>query len=152
MTRLFEEMQFVSKAVLMMQKEVATKLLAKPSSQNYCMLSVFANTFYTVKKLFTVPPHCFTPQPGVESSVIMFDANKNHEIDAVCSSLYFQVVRAAFARRRKTLENSLLYAGLESSRAAAEEAIINAGIKPGARGESLSVGDFAALTHALLMQ
>ena len=166
MTRLFEELAFVDKAVLMMQKEVARKLTAQPSTADYCMLSVFAQSFYVPKKCFSVSPHCFVPQPGVESAVVALeprsrplfagDAGEASEaaeaVEAVeaLRQMFFRVVRAAFARRRKTLANSLVFAGLALGRAEAEGALALAGIPTGARGESLSHEAFAALAHALV--
>lgn len=155
MTRIAEEFSFVDRAVLMMQREVSDKLLAGPSEYNYCMLTVIINAFFSVKRLFTVPPHCFAPQPGVESAVMLLKkhARENSVINAVCErerAMFFQVVRAAFARRRKTLENSLIHAGLAAGRVHANDAVARAGIDVGARGESLDARAFAALARAIL--
>jgi len=157
MTRLFEEFIFVDRAVLMMQKEVSDKLLARPSSPNYGMLTVFAHYFGTVRKLFSVPPHSFTPQPGVESAVMLFDAHKP-PIDAsagapderiMARDMFFRTVRASFASRRKTLANNLIHAGLAADRSMAEDAVARAGIGAGARGETLGVHEFVALSRSL---
>jgi len=155
MTRIAEDFCFVDRAVLMMQREVSEKLLAKPSEYNYCVLTVIINALYSVKRLFTVPPHCFTPQPGVESAVVLLEkhtcGNGVKNVWRDCErAMFFQVVRAAFARRRKTLENSLIHAGLAVGRAQADEAVARAGIDAGARGESLDARAFAALARALL--
>ena len=150
MTRLFEEFDFVSRAALMMQSEVAAKLLSAPSSENYCMLSVFAKSFGTLEKLFVVPPHCFAPQPGVESTVMLLEAHKPPLFaNAGDKERYYKVVRAAFARRRKTIANSLLFAGLAPSRRQADAAAEAAGIPSGARGESLCFYDFLKLARAI---
>ena len=149
MTRLFEEFTFVSKAVLTMQREVSDKLVAKPSDEAYCMLTVFANSFCRPERLFFVAPHCFTPQPGVESAVMAFDAYKSPPVPTGDRAMFFKAVRAAFSNRRKTIENNLISAGLAESRRAAEEAVALAGIPAGRRGESLGVTEFAALARAL---
>ena len=150
MARLFTEFDFVDKAVLMMQSELAHKLLSKPSEPDYCMMTVLANSFYKPELLFHVPPHLFTPQPGVESAVVAFCASETPP----CAGpeereTYFRVVRAAFSARRKTLENCLIGAGLAQGRGQAACALASARIKSGARGESLGVSEFAALARAL---
>ena len=150
MTRLFEEFSFIDRAVLMMQSEVAGKLLAAPSSDNYCMLTAFAKSFGTLKKLFTVPPHFFSPQPGVESTVMLLGAQSPPFFEnAADKAWYFRVVRAVFARRRKTIANSLMFAGLAQNRSQAEEAASLAGVPCGARGESLGAGELLALSRAV---
>jgi 16S rRNA (adenine1518-N6/adenine1519-N6)-dimethyltransferase len=136
MTRLFEEFAFAGRAVLMMQREVSDKIIAKPSTPDYCMLTVFANSFAAPERAFFVPPHCFAPQPAVGSAVVAFDAHEKAMADTVSGELFFRVVRAAFASRRKTLENCLVRAGLAASRPEAAGAIARAGISAGARGES----------------
>ena len=151
MTRLFEEFSFIDKAVLMMQKEVAEKLLAAPSTVNYCLLTVFARFFCDPRKLFAVPPHYFAPQPGVESVVMLLDA---HHPPIFSTSedrqMFFRVARAAFAQRRKTIENSLMLAGLVANRPQADKIVSLAGVPCGARGESLDITEFAALARALM--
>ena len=150
MTRLFEEFSFVDMAVLMMQREVADKLAARPSTGNFCLLTVLAQSFCQPEKLFSVPPHCFTPQPGVESVVMALTARRPPAFNnAAEKRIFFQVARAAFARRRKTIENSLMFAGLAQNRAQAETALARADIPPGARGESLGFSEFASLARVL---
>ena len=145
--RVINEFTFVNKAVLMMQKEASDRLLAKPSTPEYGMLAVLANTFFKLKKIFIVPPHCFTPQPGVESAVILFDALQPRL--SADRKFYVSVVKAAFAVRRKTLENSLLHSGLVPSREQAAAILEEAGIARGARGESLGINEFWELARAL---
>ena len=160
MTRLFEEFSFVGKAVLMMQKEVSDRMLAMPSAPNYCMLTVFANYYGTCRRLFTVPPHCFIPQPGVESAVMLFEARipgantaigVSDEIRASSRSMFFKTVRAAFASRRKTLANGLIHAGLVTGRRQAQEILARANIGADARGESLGVREYINLSRELAM-
>jgi 16S rRNA (adenine1518-N6/adenine1519-N6)-dimethyltransferase len=150
MTRLFEEFAFVDRAVLMMQSEVADKILAGPSDPDYNMLTVFANSAYAPKLLFHVAPHCFAPQPGVESAVVAFAARESPLFEeARDRKTFFRLVRAAFAARRKTLGNCMIAAGLVSGRGQAEEALAAAKIKSGARGETLGADEFAALAKVL---
>ena len=170
MTRLFTDFDYIDKAVLMMQSEVCDKTLAAPSAPGYCMLTVLCNAFYQPEKLFTVPPHCFAPQPGVDSAVVAFTAHPapivagavnsapsiaktTHPVPIVELSereLFISVVRAAFATRRKTLANCLVAADLAPDRASAEAAAARAGIPSSARGESLSAQTFAVLARELM--
>ena len=149
LTRLFVEFTFVSRAVIMMQKEVCDKLFARPSTKHYCLLTVLADSFGEREKVAAVAPHFFAPQPGVDSAVVAFCAREAPIVAAADRDAYFRVVRAAFAHRRKTLANCLVHAGLARDRAAAEAAAAQAGVPPAARGESLGALEFAALTRAL---
>ena len=150
MTRLFCEFTFVGRSVLMMQREVSDKIIAAPSTQNYCMLSVLANACASPERAFFVPPHCFAPQPGVESAVMTFQTHAAPAADAAYSEIFFRAVRAAFTGRRKTLANCLVRAGLAADRGAAEAATERAGVDPGARGESLDAAAFISLARALM--
>lgn len=99
----------VSDATLMMQKEVAKRLVAKPGTKDFGILAVFCQLFADVELLFDVSPKCFFPQPKVTSSVVrlrILDAPRFEVRDEV----YFRrMVRAIFGKRRKTLRNSLSY-------------------------------------------
>jgi len=155
LTRLFEELTFINRAVVMMQKEVAGKLLAKPSTAQYCMLSLFAGLYCKPEKLFSVTPQSFAPQPKVDSAVVLLDARTapsglfDSERAAVERNMYFRIVRASFSNRRKTLENVLIHSGLAEDRARASDLVKSAGVAEKARGESLDVYEFAALARVL---
>nr|MDD6335660.1 16S rRNA (adenine(1518)-N(6)/adenine(1519)-N(6))-dimethyltransferase RsmA [bacterium] len=133
----------VSPVVVLVQREVAQRMAAKPGSPDYGLLSVAAQRYAKVETLFRVPPGCFTPPPKVDSAVVRLvrrpDAPGREETAA-----FFTVARAAFAMRRKTLENNLM-AGLSLPREAVSAAIHQAGIAPGVRAETLSGQQFEAL-------
>jgi len=136
-------------AVLLVQQEVAERLLAAPGTRAYGSLSVLVQ-FYTVPELvLKVPPRAFFPPPEVSSAAVRLRLRSNPPVDVQDPSLFFQVVRAAFGQRRKTLINALL-AGLKwGDKATLAAALKAAGIDPMRRGETLSLEEFAALTHAV---
>ena len=139
-----------SRMALMVQKEVADRLAAHPATKAYGALTVAVNFYAVPRRVFSVPPHCFVPQPGVDSTVVVLDAYSEPPARVADRRLFFAVVRAAFAQRRKTLENCLMHAGLlPQARHAAAAALEDAGVRPGARGEELSVEEFAAVANTI---
>ncbi|MDK2856656.1 MAG: rRNA (adenine1518-N6/adenine1519-N6)-dimethyltransferase [Bacillota bacterium] len=137
-------------AVLLVQQEVAERLLAAPGTRAYGSLSVLVQ-FYTVPELvLKVPPRAFFPPPEVSSAAVRLRLRSNPPVDVQDPALFFQVVRAAFGQRRKTLLNALL-GGLkwEGDKAALAAALKAAGVDPARRGETLSLEEFAALTRAV---
>ncbi len=105
---LLRHRQALSQAVLMMQREVAQRIVAKPKTKQYGIPSVLAQLYASVKLLFRVPQSVFVPKPAVESAIIRlrFDKAEVHNID---HELLRSIVRAAFGQRRKVLRNSLYY-------------------------------------------
>jgi 16S rRNA (adenine1518-N6/adenine1519-N6)-dimethyltransferase len=138
------------KMVLMMQKEVADRLVAQPATKAYGALTVAANFFAEPRRAFNVPAHCFVPQPGVDSTVVTLDTRSAPPCHVEDRALFFCVLRAAFAQRRKTLENCLIHAGLlPKDRNAASAVLAASGVSPCARGETLSLRQFADISNAL---
>ncbi|WP_206831518.1 16S rRNA (adenine(1518)-N(6)/adenine(1519)-N(6))-dimethyltransferase RsmA [Alicyclobacillus fructus] len=134
----------VARAVVMVQKEVADRMVASPGSKDYGVLSVGVQYRGEVRRVFNVPPSAFLPQPGVESAVVVIDCGKRPPVRASDEEALFRVVRAAFGTRRKTLENALA-AGLGAPKEMVRQKIVAAGIDPGARAEQLSLADFVRL-------
>ncbi len=124
----------------MLQKEVVDRMVATPGSKTYGRLSVMLQFRYRLAKLFDVPRGAFRPAPQVTSSVVRMLPHATAELFAVDAEAFAQIVAAAFGQRRKTLRNSL-------SRLLNAAAIIDAGIDPQARAETLSVRDFVALSQ-----
>lgn len=140
--RLFDQMEHVEDMLFLLQKEVVERICADPGSRTYGRLSVMCQYFCHVEQLFVLGPEVFQPPPKVESALVVLRprpmaGNPAHH------RLFAEVVKAAFAQRRKILANSLQ--GLCA--AAQFEA---AGISPGARAEQLSVEEYRALTDCLL--
>lgn len=133
---------------VMIQREVARRICAAPGMAEYGAFGIYVNFYTEPKLLFDVPPTCFEPRPKVTSSVLRL---RRRETPAapVDEALFFQIVRAAFNQRRKTLLNALSagFAGRLSKDAVAS-AIAKAGLPEAVRGEALSIPEFAALTDA----
>jgi 16S rRNA (adenine1518-N6/adenine1519-N6)-dimethyltransferase len=134
--------------VAMIQKDVADRLLAKPGTEQYGSLTVAIGLTMRVERALTVPPSAFYPRPGVVSSVVVLHRLPEPAAAVPDRARFEQVVRGAFAYRRKTLANSLSLAlGLPRERIS--EAIAALSLAPDVRGESLDLHTFAALTEAL---
>ncbi len=134
--------------VAMIQKDVADRLLAKPSTAQYGSLTVAIGLTMKAERALTVPPGAFYPRPGVVSTVVVLRRLERPAAEVRDRARFEQVVRGAFAYRRKTLANSLMLAlGLPRERIA--QAIAALSLDPDARGESLDLRTFAALTAAL---
>jgi 16S rRNA (adenine1518-N6/adenine1519-N6)-dimethyltransferase len=122
----------------MLQKEVVERMAAPPGGKVYGRLSVMLQAYCTVTSLFTVPPGAFRPAPKVDSAVVRLVPRAPGTIGIRDHARFAAVVRAAFGQRRKTLRNAL-------SGTVDAEAIVAAGLDPGARAEQLSVADFVRL-------
>jgi len=137
--------------VVMVQKEVAERLEAKPGNKNYGSLSVAIQYQADVDILTVVPQSVFIPRPNVDSCVVKIQFLKEKRIHVDDEAFFFKVVRAAFAQRRKTLLNNLLHNLFDRSlKDEVLSALAETGIDPGRRGETLTIEEFAALSKALL--
>ena len=146
--QLLEQRLSATRIVTMVQREVAERMIAVPGGRDYGALSV-AVQYYTRPRLaLTVPPRCFLPSPAVESAVVDCVARESPAVAVSNERRFFQVVRAAFGQRRKTLGNALRTLGI--SRDMVQNALENAGIDAIRRGETLSLEEFAALTETVL--
>ena len=168
----FERMPGLTRAVVMVQKEVADRIAARPGTKDYGAYTVKLSLYAQVTGRFEVPPRCFMPAPHVDSAVIRLDRltlgtvpnvmtvgtgvldglpkgtvpfgrEDGADIAAVC-----RVVDAAFALRRKTIRNSMSANGFEKDML--DAAFSACGIAPTARAETLSTDDFVRLAHALV--
>ncbi len=136
---------------VMVQREVALRLAAKPGSKDYGALSVYMQLYTQPEILFDVPPECFLPAPKVTSSVIRCRVRETPAVSARCGEdFFFQVVKGAFALRRKTLCNSLGTAfGSRLGKEGIAQAVSQCGLPPAVRGEALGLEEFAALADCL---
>ncbi|MFB5190500.1 16S rRNA (adenine(1518)-N(6)/adenine(1519)-N(6))-dimethyltransferase RsmA [Alicyclobacillus fastidiosus] len=136
----------LERAVVMVQKEVADRMVADPGGKEYGVLSVGIQYRASAKRLFTVPPGAFAPQPGVDSAVVLLDCTRPTGVRVEDEKVFFRVVKAAFSTRRKTLLNALSNSmGLPKD--ACKAWIEHAGVRPEARAETLSIEQFAALAN-----
>lgn len=149
----FERMPFDEVAarpqriLLMVQEEVAARLMAKPGTKDYGSLTILAQYAAEIHSVIKVPRQAFSPKPKVDSHVIMLIPRSTAPVALKDAKRCFKLVRGAFAQRRKTVLNALQAAGFE--RAPLERALMKAGIDPMRRGETLSLADFAMLTSLL---
>lgn len=148
LTRLLTERLPIVRAAVMVQKEVAEKMLAQPGEAGYGMLSVQCQYYARVREAMRVPASCFTPQPKVDSAFMLLDLRERPPVDAPDEARFFGVVKAAFSMRRKTVKNNLQGA-LGLSREQAQGCLLEAHIDVCARAETLSLAEFAALARVL---
>lgn len=136
---------------VMVQREVALRLAARPGTGDYGALSVYMQYHTQPEILFDVPPECFLPAPKVTSSVIRCRVRKGPAVSTACGEeFFFRTVKGAFALRRKTLCNSLCTAfGSQLGKEGIAEAIAGCGLPPTVRGEALGLDEFAALADSL---
>ncbi|WP_445613322.1 16S rRNA (adenine(1518)-N(6)/adenine(1519)-N(6))-dimethyltransferase RsmA [Geobacillus sp. YF-1] len=137
--------------VLMMQKEVADRLAAKPGTKDYGSLTIAVQYYTEAEVVMTVPRTVFMPQPNVDSAVIRLTKRSAPPVDVSDEETFFQVVRASFAQRRKTLFNNLVnnLPGGKEKKGLIEQALVAAGIDPRRRGETLDMAEFASLSNEL---
>ena len=137
---------------VMIQKEVAQRICAGPGSKDYSAFSVFCQYYAEPEILFDVPPSCFLPQPKVTSSVITLHCRPQPPAEVHDPALFFRVVRASFAQRRKTLVNGLTSAFGSLPKAEIISCITEAGFPETVRGETLGIPEFARIADALALR
>ena len=150
---LCEARQAIRRAILIVQHEVAQRLLASPGTKAYGRLSVLGQYGWRITRLFDVPRSAFFPQPAVDSCCVQFTARARPAVDVDDEAFFFQVVKAALAQRRKTLINCLSHQDAVGVPRESLEAMIQPlGFSPTLRGETLSIAQFASLANALRPQ
>jgi 16S rRNA (adenine1518-N6/adenine1519-N6)-dimethyltransferase len=148
--RLREHSGLFERSVITMQAEVADRLRAGPGSRTYGAVSVAVQADFTLEAVRSVPPQAFFPAPDVVSQVICLRPHAEPTVPEDERAMLEQVVRAAFAQRRKTVLNSLVGSGrLSAGREEIGDALAAAGIDAGRRAESLSLGEFVALAREI---
>ena len=149
LTALLEAKCFETVTV-MVQKEVALRIAAKPGTADYSAFTVFCQYYAEPEILFDVPAHCFLPQPKVTSAVITLRTRKEIPWDIRDEKIFFRAVRASFAMRRKKLSNGLTAGFPELGKAGAAEVIRACGLDENVRGETLSIPQFVALANEIV--
>jgi len=149
LTALLEADCFDSVTV-MVQKEVAQRIAAKPGTADYSAFTVFCQYYAEPELLFDVPAHCFMPQPKVTSAVISLRVRKERNWGIDDEKVFFRLVRASFAMRRKKLSNGLASGFPELGKTGAAEVIEAAGFDANVRGETLSISDFAKIANEIV--
>ena len=134
---------------VMVQKEVAQRIAAKPGTTDYSAFTVFCQYYAEPEILFDVPAHCFLPQPKVTSAVVTLRTRKELPWEIHSKEIFFLTVRASFAMRRKKLTNGLASGFPELGKAGAEDVIRSCGLSENVRGETLDIGQFAAIANEI---
>lgn len=147
---LFESRLPVSSVTVMVQKEVAQRMQAGPGTKDYGALSLAVQYFAVPYIAANVPPNCFMPRPRVGSAVIRLTRHEKPPVEVADEQAMFQIIRASFNQRRKTLVNSL-HNSPQISKTKEEilRALEQMGLPQTVRGEALTLEQFAALTNLL---
>ncbi len=147
---LFENNIPIESITVMVQKEVAERMEAKPSTKDYGALSVAIQYYSTTDIVANVPPNCFIPRPNVGSAVIKLSLRKEQPYELYDTKLMFKLVRAAFNQRRKTLLNAINNSPeLNISKEDVSSALNEMNISQTIRGEALSLEQFCQLSNIL---
>lgn len=147
---LFESHVPVESITVMVQKEVADRMQVGPGTKDYGALSLAVQYYAKPYIVANVPPNCFMPRPKVGSAVIRLTCHSEPPVHVENEKLLFQIIRASFNQRRKTLANGLKnYEGLSYGKEIIEKAIAECGFSPSVRGETLSLEEFARLSNLL---
>ena len=136
----------IERLVVMVQKEVALRMVAQPGTKDYGALSVAVQYYTEPDIVLDVPPKSFLPAPAVTSSVIRCVLRDKPPVDVIDEKLFFHVVKAGFAQRRKTFANTMKTTGLSKDRI--EELLEKANIDGQRRGETFTLQEFADVANA----
>ncbi|MCX7884046.1 MAG: 16S rRNA (adenine(1518)-N(6)/adenine(1519)-N(6))-dimethyltransferase RsmA [Caloramator sp.] len=146
-TNILNQKTNIKSLTLMIQKEVADRIIAKTGSSEYGSLSLLCNYYCDVKKIARVSKNCFIPKPKVESMIIRMDIKEKPSITVIDESMLFKVIRSAFNMRRKTLWNALKPLGIGDEKLKC--AFENSKIDSSRRGETLSLEEFGKLSDEI---
>lgn len=147
--KLVEERRYIEKAFLMFQKELATRILAPPGGRDYSRLSVVSQYAAAINFVADIGPSSFFPSPEVNSTILKFQFFQSEDFDEIQEKLLFDVIKAAFSKRRKSLKNSMVGGEMEYQKQFVLQALALAGIDAQRRAETLSVSEFKGLAQAI---
>lgn len=149
LVKLIQARRHIGSAVLMFQREMAQRLMAAPNTRDYGRLTVMLRYCAEIRSLLKIDARMFHPRPKIDSEVVRIRFLETPPHPASDESFLFQVVKAAFGQRRKTLRNALAGSELHVPKDAASAALDAADIDPKRRAETLTVAEFVALAHSL---
>jgi len=148
--KLMEMHDLLKMAVVMVQKEVAERMMAKPGNKNYGLLSVMAQVYSRIEKIHLVKPDVFFPKPEINSMIVRIIFLDKPFVLAENESLFFELVRAVFQQRRKNINNALkLYFGERIDKDKLEQSLQKIGFNIKQRGETFGLKEFAQLTSEI---
>ncbi len=146
--KILEEKYKVSKIVVMVQKEMAQRLNSKPGTKDYGAITLAVQYRADTNIAMIVPNSVFMPKPKVDSAVIEFRILPKPRIDVCDEKMLFEVIKASFAQRRKTILNGLSNS-LNFSKDIINESLVSASINPGIRGEKLTLEEFGRISDEI---
>ena len=139
-----------SEFVVMMQKEVADRIAARPKTKAYGSLSIAVQYYMEASVAFIVPRTVFIPAPNVDSAILKMVRREEPLVEVEDEEWFFKTMHSSFVHRRKTLMNNMQAAFGKDSKPEIEKLLAQAEISPTIRGEALSIEEFAKLADALL--
>ncbi|KPU27494.1 16S rRNA methyltransferase [Caloranaerobacter sp. TR13] len=148
--KLLEEKIRVNKIVVMVQKEVALRMRAKPGTKDYGALSIAVQYYSKPQIIVNVPKNVFMPRPNVDSAVIMLNVYEKPIVKVEDEKFLFKIIKAAFGKRRKTLVNALNSSQLGIAKEDIISILNECNIDVKARAEDLSLDEFAKITNSIL--
>ena len=147
---LFESGVALDSITIMVQKEVADRMQVGPGTKDYGALSLAVQYYAKPSIVLTVPASCFMPRPNVDSAVIRLERYSQTPVDVKDAHLMFNIIRASFNQRRKTMTNSVVNAGLGITKERLLTALEACGLPATVRGEALTLEQFAQLANELV--
>jgi len=147
--KLLEEKYPINKIVVMIQKEVAERFASSPGSKDYGAITLAINYYTETHYAFTVPPSVFVPRPKVSSAVVVFDVLDRPKFRVYSEEVLFNVIKGAFAKRRKTFVNSLSSTFPEFEKDIIIKTLEHFNFNKSIRGEKLSLEDFVKISNYL---
>ena len=149
--KLLEDELDLESITVMIQKEVAERLIAIPGQKNTGAITYTVYYYADAKKVMEVPNNCFIPEPDVTSEVIRLDIRKDKPVDTKNKEIMFKIIKNAFMQRRKTLLNSLTNTNIFKSKEEGIKILNELGIKSDIRAEKLTLNDFSNITNKILL-
>lgn len=149
--KLLEEQLDLKSITVMIQKEVAERLIAIPGEKNTGAITYSVYYYSTSQKIAEVTNDCFIPKPDVTSEVIKLDIRKNPPIDVKDKEKMFKIIKCAFMQRRKTLLNSLTNSKIFNSKEEGISILQEIGLDTNVRAEKLTIEDFSKITNKILL-
>lgn len=147
--KILEGKHKINSIAIMIQKEVAERLTANPGTKEYGAITLAVEYYANARIAMIVPNTVFIPRPKVDSAVVVFDIYEQPIIKVEEEKLLFEIIKASFGKRRKTLLNSLS-SGLSYSKDEIKEALKKSDIDASLRGEKLSIEQFASIANNLI--
>jgi len=147
--RLVEQRFCIEKAFLMFQKELATRIIAPPGKKDYSRLAAVVQYAADISFVADIGPSSFFPKPDINSTILQFKFFHKKELDQAQEKILFNVIKAAFSKRRKSLKNSMAGGEFKLEKSFVIAALEQAGIDPARRAETLNVEEFKLLAKAV---